>query len=289
MRRWYETALRMFKIMMSLSRTRSDLVYDLLVQEDLWSVDSTYLNLGFWPGADNIDDASRQLATLVASRANVREYHLVLDAGCGFGDQCSLWADLYPHTRFCAISNSLPQLKHAMQLVRQRKLDGRVSLVHCDATASPFPANTFDRILALESAFHFDTRHDFFRHAWQLLKPGGRIVLADFIARPSVDFVHRMARELGGAAWQIPRANLCSREQYEAGLQSCGFTKIDIQNVTEQVIEPFAKFIRDRYRQPEYRRDAQPLVRVAARIMTGAGFLESLDYVIASADKPIRA
>lgn len=288
-RHWHETALCMLKIMTSLSRARSHLVYDLLAEGDLWSVNSNYLNLGYWPGADNIDDASRQLATLVASRADIREHQVVLDAGCGFGDQSGLWANLYPQTSFCAISNSHEQLKQALKLTQLRGLGERISIVHCDATACPFPANTFDRILALESAFHFDTRRDFFRHAWQLLKPGGRLVLADFIARSSVDLVHRIARELGGAAWQIPRANLCSRQQYEAELKDCGFGRVTVEDITEQVIDPFAQFIRDRYRQPDYRRTAQPLVRIAARIMTGAGFLESLDYVIASADKLLRA
>lgn len=278
----------MMRILVALGRTRSDLVYDLLREGDLWSIESNYLNLGYWPGTNNIDEASRQLAMLVASHADISGPQLVLDAGCGFGDQCILWADQYPQARFCAISNSQEQLKRALQLVQRRELSEQISIINCNAAACPFPANSFDSILALESAFHFNTREQFFCHAWDLLKPGGRIVLADFIARPAVDLVHRVARELGSIAWQIPKDNLCSKQQYQQQMQDSGFTDVNIRDVTEQVVEPFARFIRRRYREPGYRAAAQPLVRASARIMTGAGFLESVDYVIASATKPVR-
>lgn len=288
-RSWSQTALQMMRILAAPGRSRSDLVYDLLREGDLWSIDSNYLNLGYWPGVDNIDDASRQLATLVASRADINGPQLVLDAGCGFGDQCALWADQYPQASFCAISNSGEQLKHALTMVERRGLGKRISIVHCTATHCPFPPQCFDRIVALESAFHFDTREQFFHHALELLKPGGRIVLADFIARSSVGLAHRLAREIGGAAWQIPRSNLCSRKVYRDQLQAAGFSDVELQDVTGEVIEPFARFIRERYQQPDYRATAHPLVRASARVMTGAGFLESLDYVIVSARRPLNA
>jgi cyclopropane fatty-acyl-phospholipid synthase-like methyltransferase len=276
----------MLKILSSVRRNRSDLVYDLLSVEDLWSIDSNYLNLGYWPGVDNIDDASRQLADLVASRSNISGGQYILDVGCGLGDQSVLWAQNFPGANFCAIGNSQGQLKHALSLVQREGMTERVTVICCDANACPFPPQFFDRIIALESAFHFDTRQQFFEHAWQLLKPGGRIVSADFIAGASVTFTQRLAREVGGAAWQIPRANLCTLEQYGDGLRRAGFVDVEVTNITQRVIVPFSRFIRSRYKQPEYRRSSQPLVRYAARIMTGVGFLESLDYVIASANKP---
>jgi erythromycin 3''-O-methyltransferase len=200
-----------------------------------------------------------------------------------------LWAEEYPEATFCAIGNSSAQLQQARDLMLQHGLSERVWLIQCDAVACPFAADSFDRILALESGFHFDTRQRFFRHAWELLRPGGRMVLADFIARPSINPARRLAREVGSVAWQIPRVNLCSLVQYQDQLEASGFREVTVENITEQVIEPFSRFIRDRYRQADYRRSSQPLVRTAARIMTGLGFLESLDYVIASASKPFSA
>jgi ubiquinone/menaquinone biosynthesis C-methylase UbiE len=52
-----------------------------------------------------------------------------------------------------------------------------------DATHLAFADRVFEQILCVESAFHFQTRAQFFAEAYRVLKPGGAVVLWDMLFR----------------------------------------------------------------------------------------------------------
>jgi ubiquinone/menaquinone biosynthesis C-methylase UbiE len=49
----------------------------------------------------------------------------------------------------------------------------------------PFPTGSFDRLIAVESVFHFPSRIKFLREARRVLKPNGQLVLSDFVLNGS--------------------------------------------------------------------------------------------------------
>jgi SAM-dependent methyltransferase len=73
------------------------------------------------------------------------------------------------------------QVEQARRLADAEGLHERIEFFQDDYTDTEFPDNTFDGIYAIESACHatgYDKR-DFVREAARLLKPGGRLVIAD--------------------------------------------------------------------------------------------------------------
>ena len=121
-----------------------------------------------------------------------------------------------------------------------------------------------------------------------MLRPGGRIGLADFVDAPPGrprGLGHRMARLAGVLSWQIPNRSLVPLEQYAKDMRECGFCKVRVESIGEHVFRPFMTYQRARFDSPEFRRRYHPLIRFMAKLQIDWGFLRTIDYVIATGEK----
>ena len=279
---------RFLRIAGNLRRNRADLVYDLFGEKHLWSERTRYINLGYWRNADGIDEASTHLVHLVGDTAALTSKDRVLDAGFGFGDQAIYWMRTFRPRHIDGVNVSARQVRRGRELVEEAGLSDEITLWLADAAEAPFPDGSFDKITALESAFHFRTREKFFAAANRLLRPGGTLVLADFIldSGRTADLRTFMGLRFGSLAWQIPMCNLRSIDTYLAQLRANGFHNIVATDITSDVIPPFERHINARLRQRRLGNDYHPLYRWSAKLQLKLGFLECLHYYIVSADKP---
>src|SRR5262249_8501777 len=121
-----------------------------------------WLNLGYWKSARTYPEAATAMACLLADAAQLGPNDELLDVGFGFAEQDFLWLQKYGVKRITGLNITPMHVERANQRAKERKLDHKVDLRIGSATEMPFPDNSFDKVTALESAFHFNTREKFF-------------------------------------------------------------------------------------------------------------------------------
>lgn len=255
-------------------------IYDILSTNNNLAENSLYLNLGYWEKANTYDDACAALGGLLGQRAGLAAGDHILDVGCGFGDQDDYWLRHFDPAHITAINITSSQLS----IARKRFTDTRIDFRAADATALPFDSASFDKVLALESAFHFEPREAFFDEALRVLKPGGVLGLADIVvARAPKNAIARFVAKIGRAMWQTPECNVYGQEIYCAKLEAAGFSDVKVLSITPHVFAPFKAYAKRRVMDAEIRNRVHPFLRHVWGASHG-GF-DNLEYLIITAVK----
>lgn len=267
-------------------------IYDLLSTRAA-TAQALYLNLGYWKDAQDLDAASNALADLAADGVRLGADDTLLDVGFGFADQDIRWATHYKPARIIGLNLTASQVRVARKRVAERGLEDRIDLREGSATAMDLPDESVDKVIALESAFHFRPRAEFLREAFRVLRPGGRLAVADIIPRaPRGGTWHRFKQRaswaLVASKFSIPKDNAYPIPTYHAELRLRGYEQIQIESIRDQVYAPLHAWLRAH---PPAIRQLHPAARLAARIALSrdaSSVYAGLDYVLATAAKPLR-
>ncbi len=278
------SGLRLLARLVAGERRRAADLYTLVDHGLLCGERTRYLNLGWWDGATTFDDACDALAEQVGLAAGMTEGDTVLDLGFGFGDQDEYWLRRFRPARIVGL-NVTPL---HVEVARRRFPDPRLEFRLGSATAIPLQERSVDRVTALECAFHFATRADFFRQARRVLRPGGGLATTDILPCPGPHpLVARLTARVLRAVFQVPPDNWYGADAYRRELVEAGFVDVVVRPVRDTVIVPYWDAVRRLRRDPEGRKRLNVVVRQAGRIPTA--WFAALDYVLASARAPSAA
>jgi ubiquinone/menaquinone biosynthesis C-methylase UbiE len=275
------------------SRKRANVVYELVATRNYLTTRTLFRNVGYWKDQPaTLDDACEALAQLAGEAAQLAPGDRVLDAGFGFADQDMYWVEHFDPQRVVGVNVTRSQVDEARRRVAERGLSDRIELHLASATQLPFEDASFDKVIALESAFHFPTRDDFFREAFRVLRPGGRIVTLDILSQPDqkLGWWARVVSSICFHFWQVCKANVCDRSQYVERLSARGFENVRVETIFEDTLVPFSRYSIAQLEKPEVAKRINFSVALmlwlpAWSILDPRWRMFTPDYVLAVADK----
>lgn len=206
--------------------------YDALFTSEGFSFDGQdndgYGNLGYFgPGVGTHAEACVALMDRLMARIGHRQGR-VLDVACGLGGTTRLLTRRFPAEAVDGINISDKQL----DACRARVPGARFHRMAAERLE--FPDASFDVVISVEAAMHFQGRRDFLTEARRVLKPGGEIVVADmpFHAEPT-SFRAVLSRQ------EIYR----DVDDYLDLWQGCGFADVRADDVTGPVWRGFVRHV----------------------------------------------
>jgi microcystin synthetase protein McyJ len=249
-----------------------------------------WLNLGYWKVARTYPDACVAMVELLGTRAGLQPSDGVLDVGVGFAEQDFVLLDRFKVSHITGIDITPVHVDKGRERVAERGLEKQIDIRLGSATAMEFPDASFDKVLALECAFHFDTRDQFIREAFRVLKPGGTIALADMLPNPGKK--SGLTTVFGRKYGHFPDANYYDREEYAGRLAAAGFDDVLVESIREDVYPAMAKYVRQRVEGNKKMDEVVVEVTEDERAQClGVNLWERsvgiTDYVIVSARKPL--
>ncbi|GAA5099392.1 SAM-dependent methyltransferase [Nocardia iowensis] len=289
-RRWAKECYEWAKVPLLPSGERVGRVYDVVGPQNLFGEDSLFINLGYWRDHPaTLDEASKDLARLVAREAELGPDDIQLDVGFGYGDQDFLWAEEFQPKQIIGVNIAVEQIEIASRRAAELGLAHRIRYEYGSAIDLPRENESCTKVTALESAFHFPSYTKFFAEAHRVLQPGGKLVTADIVPRTNRASKAIVQLSDHPNLRRLPRTrherDYFDIHHYRQALTDTGFHDVLTYSIRRDVYAPLANYLTKRLRDPDMRR-VNPALRLAFSRPGLTLWGPWADYIIAVATKP---
>ena len=200
--------------------------------KDSWDLNNSLaIHYGYWD--DKVKSFAQSLlrmSEVMMETANITSSDKVLDAGCGVGGS-SIFLATTLGCHVTGITLSEKQVQQAGTNALKKGVDDLTSFQVMNYAQTTFPDASFDVVWGCESICYADDKEQFVKEAWRLLKPGGRLVVADGFIPLFENNDHPYNRKwLDG--WQVNY--LETSERFASFMEKAGFTGIKYRDITKE-------------------------------------------------------
>lgn len=202
-----------------------------------WNLKTTpALHFGYYDAkATNHRQAISRANEVLAEYGGIKPGDRIVDAGCGLGHSCEWLAENYN----AEVTGITLVPKQVETILKRKRQHAKVNFLVADYLAMPFENNSVDVVWAFESLCHAENKIDFYREAFRVLKPGGKLLIAEYLrkSRPMSAQNEELLNEIFHA-WAIPDLDTLSEHANHAA--SAGFRDFKDRDITAHVMKSYS-------------------------------------------------
>src|SRR5258705_3338912 len=213
--------------------------------KDSWDLENSLaIHYGYWDKkVRSFRGSLIRMNEVMAEAAVITGNDKVLDAGCGIGGS-SIFLATKLGCQVTGISLSERQVQQAMLNAQKRGVGDKVDFKVMNYCDTGFDEGIFDIVWGCESICYASDKNKFISEAFRLLRPGGRLVVADgFVSNFENNDQPVIRQWLDG--WQVNY--LETPQRFSQFMKDAGFTDINYKDISEYASRSSLRLLRFYY------------------------------------------